>query len=98
VSANWNPALDRVAGRDGLTVIWAMALTVALGRRVRPAEVAAALQATDHWDAGLEPAVTRWKAVPPSLRFCPPGIRRSAVTEADVRMWLKVGAILERAL
>lgn len=96
--SGWTPVLDRAAGMDGLHFVWAMALTVALRRPVRPIEVGAALAVTDHWDPGLEPAMARWRAVPPSLRFCPPGIRRSAMTETDVLMWLKVGSVLERAL
>lgn len=92
----WEPRLDRVMGSDGLYRMWAKALTVALGRTVSPEQVAVAVRTSIHWDTGLEPAIARWRAVPSSLRFCPPGIDRRYLTEADVRMWLKVGAILER--
>jgi hypothetical protein len=94
----WHPVLARpVYGMDALYALWAKALTVTLRRPVRALDVYVAIRVTEHWDPGLGPAVARWKAVPASMRFCPPGIARFSVTEADVRMWLKVGAILERA-
>lgn len=75
---------------------WAAAMAVQLRRPVTPTEVMAALEAPPPLDVGVEPAVARWRAVLPAFRFCPPGIDPRRVTETDVRMWLKVGCILER--
>lgn len=98
LAAGWSPFLYGVRGPEGLYRLWAVTLSATLGRPVRAAEVALAIHATDHVDAGLEPAVNRWRAIPPPLRFCPPGIRRQYMDESDIRMWLKVGAILEREI
>lgn len=92
---SWKPDIDLAHAPHGLYPLWAMALTVALKRPVEPREVVSAVRHPGWPDTGLEPAVARWKAVPVRHRFCPPGIK-APCTEADVRMWLKVGATLER--
>ena len=92
----WSPRLIPFTTRDGLAELWAAAIGLQLQRFVTARSVVRAwVSAPNYQDAGLEPAVARWKAVPVDLRFCPPGIL-SPCTEADVRMWLGTGSCLER--
>lgn len=95
----WKPATIRSIGSlDDLCALWAPVLGLQLQRVMEPAEVRQALSMPAPPDDGVEAALERWSAVPLDCRFVPPGIRRDGVTELDIRVWLKVGAILERGL
>jgi hypothetical protein len=92
----WRPFLQGAKDIHGLARIWAVAIGAKLGHPVTEVDVVRAIWADPIADPGAGPALARWRRVPPALRFVPPGLRPDRVDEKDIRMWLKVGALLER--